>query len=383
MNNIGTRIRELRKKNDLTQEKLAGYLNVSYQTVSKWETGINTPDLSLIVPLAKVLHTTTDELLGHVQTPEENDSLRKKLEEVWKAERYGLQRGAQMASAAEALTNAFPEDFVYREWLGYAFTLLAMEKIGTEEHAQYEELLEKALVQLKMVIEDGEGYWREEALERAVNILCNLQRREEAVVYADMLPQGSIRRERADRICRSEEERIRIIQEQREHTMQKFINELHEISGYGVRAPEGNSRLWASEMVIDIIHKMIPDGNYLGYHNELCNAYDSCALIHWQEERYDEAMDALRHEWEHAKACDAFHAAGENRNYTAPLMDRITEKAWRGSYIRHSRVKGFIRNVFESRRFGELHGREDFIALEQECRAYLAVNPVPEADSEN
>ena len=44
MNNIGQKIKELRKKNDLTQEKLADYLGVSYQAVSKWETGVNTPD---------------------------------------------------------------------------------------------------------------------------------------------------------------------------------------------------------------------------------------------------------------------------------------------------------------------------------------------------
>ena len=47
MNNIGERIKLLRKKNDMTQEKLADYLGVTYQSVSKWECGINTPDISL------------------------------------------------------------------------------------------------------------------------------------------------------------------------------------------------------------------------------------------------------------------------------------------------------------------------------------------------
>lgn len=37
MNNLGQRIKEYRKKNDLTQEKLADYLGVTYQSVSKWE----------------------------------------------------------------------------------------------------------------------------------------------------------------------------------------------------------------------------------------------------------------------------------------------------------------------------------------------------------
>ena len=61
---IGEKIKELRKKNDLTQEKLADYLCVSYQAVSKWGCGLSNPDLTLIVPLAKLLHVTTDELLG-------------------------------------------------------------------------------------------------------------------------------------------------------------------------------------------------------------------------------------------------------------------------------------------------------------------------------
>ena len=52
MRNIGLRIKELRKKNDRTQERLADYLGVTYKTVPKWECGLTLPDLALIVPLA-------------------------------------------------------------------------------------------------------------------------------------------------------------------------------------------------------------------------------------------------------------------------------------------------------------------------------------------
>jgi transcriptional regulator with XRE-family HTH domain len=59
---IGEKIKELRRKNDVTQEKLADYLGISYQSVSKWETGAAQPDVSLIIPLANFFGATPDEL---------------------------------------------------------------------------------------------------------------------------------------------------------------------------------------------------------------------------------------------------------------------------------------------------------------------------------
>lgn len=64
MNNIGQRIKELRKKNDLTQETLADFIGITYKAVSKWECGMTVPDISLIMPLSRILHVTADELLG-------------------------------------------------------------------------------------------------------------------------------------------------------------------------------------------------------------------------------------------------------------------------------------------------------------------------------
>ena len=79
MNNIGQRIKKLRKKNDLTQEQLADYLGVTYKAVSKWECGLTLPDLSLIVPLARILQISADELLSGKQ--EEMDERRAEFDE--------------------------------------------------------------------------------------------------------------------------------------------------------------------------------------------------------------------------------------------------------------------------------------------------------------
>lgn len=49
---IGLFLKELRKEKELTQSQLAEQLNVSDRTVSRWETGTNLPDLSVLVELA-------------------------------------------------------------------------------------------------------------------------------------------------------------------------------------------------------------------------------------------------------------------------------------------------------------------------------------------
>ena len=53
----------LRKANNLTQEQLAEKLDVSRQSVSKWESGQATPELEKIVALSAVFDVSTDYLL--------------------------------------------------------------------------------------------------------------------------------------------------------------------------------------------------------------------------------------------------------------------------------------------------------------------------------
>lgn len=62
--NIGKTIKELRHEKGITQEELSQTLRVSVQTVSRWENGVNAPDLSMLPQLAVYFKVTTDHLLG-------------------------------------------------------------------------------------------------------------------------------------------------------------------------------------------------------------------------------------------------------------------------------------------------------------------------------
>lgn len=61
---IGKTIKFYRKEKNLTQGELAELIGVSAQAISKWETDAGMPDISQIVPLARVLDISTDRLLG-------------------------------------------------------------------------------------------------------------------------------------------------------------------------------------------------------------------------------------------------------------------------------------------------------------------------------
>jgi len=81
---IGDKILELRKRNDLSQEKLAEKIDVTRQTISNWELGETCPDLKQASELAKVFNVSLDELVGNnkedilydkVSKTEENSNL--------------------------------------------------------------------------------------------------------------------------------------------------------------------------------------------------------------------------------------------------------------------------------------------------------------------
>ena len=60
--NLGNKVRELRRANNLTQEQLATALNISAQAISKWEMGASYPDMTMIPTLAAFFKVSLDEL---------------------------------------------------------------------------------------------------------------------------------------------------------------------------------------------------------------------------------------------------------------------------------------------------------------------------------
>ena len=62
---FGEKLFELRKQKGLSQEELSFKLNVARQTISKWESGITTPDMENLIKISKLFEVSIDELVGN------------------------------------------------------------------------------------------------------------------------------------------------------------------------------------------------------------------------------------------------------------------------------------------------------------------------------
>ena len=67
---------QLRKKAGWSQEELAAQMNVSRQSVSKWEGAQSIPDLEKIIRLSKLFNVSTDYLLKDEKEEEENSIIK-------------------------------------------------------------------------------------------------------------------------------------------------------------------------------------------------------------------------------------------------------------------------------------------------------------------
>ena len=72
--NFSEKLFDLRKQKGLSQEDLADKLDVSRQTISKWETGQTTPEMEKLIEMSKLFEITIDELVGNEREIKEEKS---------------------------------------------------------------------------------------------------------------------------------------------------------------------------------------------------------------------------------------------------------------------------------------------------------------------
>lgn len=366
MNNIGRRIKELRKKNDLTQERLAEYLGVTDKAVSKWECGLTAPDLGLIIPLSRILHVSADELLGG--KPEENDAKRIEYNEY--CDNYLKYDPKENYEVAQRAVSEYPNDYKYLYFLGLCEMYMShrSECDGYDSTVKYSrEMLERAIKHCNIVIEEcedskvkGDAIW--------VAMMCyrEVGRYDEARKYAEMFPERQpFSRDSAIEMCLRGEELI----SHRKFTVYKKLMALCVALSriYWLTENEKDFKIDALDAEEAVLKAVLPDGNYLDLHKTLCCAYQKRATIAIKEGDHDKAIEHLRTMLEHAVKIPEAKASftsgvleglsiddsGDNMlPYTIHGLDDISKP-----------IVDQLKNRLNLEVFAPLRDREDFKAL--------------------
>ena len=319
---IGEKIKQLRKKNDLTQEKLADYLCVSYQAVSKWECGLSSPDIALIVPLAKLLNVTTDELLGAI--PENNDMRYTELKTNYDKT---LKNGDMLArlDVCETAIKEYPGDM---EWLNKYAWAVWYSPIGELNGESYEREREKAIKLFDTVIENTDkDEIKVSAITGIVQCLCNKGCKKEAKKYVDLFPEIKIIPSAKDKLlgmCLEGEEQVK----HKQHYLGGYLQVLVSALLWDGIA-ENKYTCIAAEKIIEA---MIPDENYCGFHYEMAHIQFRKAEIEAKENHTNESLNLLKKAIYHAKEYDLLDSISPGAYaYTAPLFNKTTidTRKWR------------------------------------------------------
>jgi len=352
MKNIGQRIKALRKKNDLTQEKLADLLGVTYKSVSKWECGLTAPDLALIVPLSKVLGVTTDELLG----VREADSRLVELEESFEAAARVNFPDACL-QVAEIAVKEFPADM---KWLQRYAGVMWSHAIGTiPDGEEFEAVREKVIVMLDKVISNtDDDEIKAYAISDIVGCLCGKGRKKEAGYYVDLFPEMKVSPTEKERLlgnCLEGEDQIR----HKQKYLERHFGELVRMLIWN-NVGDGKDTYTAAE---SIIKAMIPDGNYCEYHHDMSHIKFFEAKIAASEGNAELAISYLKEAVYYAKEYDKIDITAPGRyKYTAPLFDRIIIDSREWCHVDGTLFEGF-KNLISGSEFDFIRDREDFLAL--------------------
>lgn len=347
MYNIGQKIKELRKKNDLTQEKLADYLGVTYQCVSKWECGVTSPDLSLIAPLTRLLHVSADELLGLTEpvTDERRTELENLYQETWK--NGDLEKRWNICKTA---VQEYPGDM---EFLTRFAWTTGMRSFEFEDNETYLAWQNEAIRLFARVIEDcTDERIRCESIRGIVQYLSFRERLDEAKQYAQLYPDDPpYTKDDVLSDCLTGEEKIVHEQKMLLHTLHTLLNQLNWWEVGSCLA------------IIAILKVMFPDENYLYYHGYLAVAKRQLAILYAKNGEYDLVVPMLTESKAHAELDDEIEKNYKTYRFTSPFFDHTEFNPETFAHSGDDSSLTALYEVLEDKVFDPIRTREDFQSL--------------------
>ncbi|MCI8387712.1 MAG: helix-turn-helix transcriptional regulator [Clostridiales bacterium] len=310
---IGEKIRELRRREDITQEQLAEYLSISTQAVSKWENNITLPDITMIVPLANFFHVTPDTLFDFDSEREAKDI------DTYQAKSLELLNKGRTAEAIELWREAvskYPQNFNCCYQLS---SVLYFTAINICDKSKRENMLHEVASICERILRDcTDDDIRSSARQILVFSYSALHDEENAVKNAMQTTTIHVSREMLLPNVYDDPEK-------RRESTQRLIYILFDqfiINAAYMDYRSTEDKIKALETITEIAKLFIPDGNYLFLHVHIENIH--LLLAHAYAEKLDRenTIKQLKLAIFHAKAYD--NQPDGDINYTSVFIDSCT-----------------------------------------------------------
>ena len=335
---IGIKIKELRKRDNVTQEKLADVLGVTSQAISKWESESGYPDIEYITPVANFFNVTIDYLFNYDAAEK-----RKKIDQCCEGakqklpqERIDMMRQALVEFPGEEKLLFTLADALYDKWkvARHIFdgeTHIEIESEGWKEPAAvFEKLLASSAddsIRIKcrwyLAMIYGKLGEKEKVIEIAENFDPVCRSRE--VVLAD-----AARRSKDREIY--QQEAILALLYSFEIIFHSFTDDLTNSNSQTLNPDiiddlNYDIRCEAKDIIIDLykkINKFIFKNDNYSLNRSIMNSYCSYALYLITEQEINEAFEKLESAYKHAKNCDnRFDEKGEHLMKDNPDNSKI------------------------------------------------------------
>ena len=317
---IGENIKLFRKAKDITQEQLAEMLNVSSQSVSRWELGICYPDMELLPMLAEIFEITVDKLLGV-----DNIAEKKKVDEYLNRFQVAINQGKidECISIAREGIAEYPNNYALLNKLMYA---LFVSGDNTGNISNWKENMENYDAEITSLGERIMKYCpdqniRLEAISRLAFNHCEQGRKEIGKQIYEMLPPMILCRENQMWWSLEEDEKTSFLQKQIKKSYDMLYDFIWLLATCGKLSPTNslsviNKAEELTNLITDKKQYNIDSWGNSRIHYDKAKLYSK---IGCKKSVYEQLELAAR------KAID-FDNRPETEEYNSLLLGNVTEK---------------------------------------------------------
>jgi len=305
---LGNKIRQLRRRDQKTQEQLADALGVTSQAVSRWESGGSYPDMNLIPSIANFFGVSIDALFGYEsQRTGRIDALAAEIDrmnqlnsgkDVCVAECIALARSALVEFPGNEKLMLSLASILYKAGgVRYGESHLIDEEgysvYDTEKHKTYEEWLEAIPLYEKALQTLPLGKLRDRATDELSQLYLNLGEHEKGMALADLAPDMWGSREFLRAYACDGKAYVKAHSELLLQTIRASAVFIVNITAGDQRHLTAHEKAENIASAIRLFEVVCPDGNFGCHYAYVASLELLYSLYLWLDDRKDEAFASL------------------------------------------------------------------------------------------